>query len=392
MTGALGRILRISMREWRIMRSRVIYLFITLILPVATFLIFIAIFIAGVIRDLPVALVDMDQTAMSRQLTRMLDSNPALSVDHKPLTLGEARSIMDRGGAYACVVIPKNFERDVMLMRAPKIRNYYNNQYLLIGGTIYKEVYSVVRTFSVGVSANYRMKKGEPASQVRNSIQPIEVQTHVLFNPYTNYLYYLAGSLIPTMFHMFVLLMSVFALGTELKYGTAGELWRMSGESFPVAAAGKLLPYTFIFSIDALLMHALLFSYCGIPLRGSAALILLATFMMILAYQALGVFLITITANIRLALMAAAFNAATAYTFVGMTFPVMAFPLPARVWAYCVPLKHFLEIFINESIAGLPHSYSAAPFAALTVFIILPWILSFRFRKIMSMEKYWGRQ
>ncbi len=127
----------------------------------------------------------------------------------------------------------------------------------------------------------------------------------MLFNPYTNYLYYLAGSLIPTMFHMFVLLMSVFALGTELKYGTAGELWRLSGESCPVAVAGKLLPYTVIFSIDALLMHALLFSYCGIPLRGSAALILLATFMMILAYQALGVFLITVTANIRLALMAA---------------------------------------------------------------------------------------
>jgi hypothetical protein len=57
----LGRILRISVREWRIMRSRAIYLFITLVLPVATFLIFIAIFSAGVIRDLPVVLVDMDR-------------------------------------------------------------------------------------------------------------------------------------------------------------------------------------------------------------------------------------------------------------------------------------------------------------------------------------------
>jgi ABC-2 type transport system permease protein len=373
-------------------RSRAIYLFTTLILPISSFLIFLAIFSAGVIREMPAAVVDLDQTALSRQLVRMIDASPSVTVKYRPMTLGEGESLMYKSDVYACVVIPKNFERDVNLLRAPKVYNYYNNQYLLIGGTMYKEVYAAVKTLSAGVSISARMKKGEPYSQVMTSIQPIEVQTHVLFNPYTNYLYYLAGSLLPNMLHIFVILTAILAFGSELKDKTAGELWRMSGGSFMVTVIGKYLPYLVIFMIDALLMHTLLFKFYALPLRGSFDVILLATFMFILAYLAMGLFYVTVAAHLRMALMAASFYASTAYTFIGMTFPIIAFPVPAKIWAYCLPLTHFMKIFINESIAGIPHSFSIVSFLFLCIFILLPCTVAFRFRRIMSEEKYWGKQ
>lgn len=392
MSNAIRGIIAVSIREILRIRSRFIYLFITLILPITSFLIFVAIFSQGVLRELPAAVVDMDQTAMSRQLVRMIDASPSVHIKYKPLTLSEGELLMYKTDVYTCIVIPKNFERDVLSLRAPKVYNYYNNQYLLVGGTMYKEVYAAVKTLSAGISVAARMKKGEHYSQALTSVQPIEVQNHVLFNPYTNYLYYLAGSLLPNMLHIFVLLAAILAFGSELKDRTAGELWRMAGGSYMVTVIGKLLPYTVLFTLDALFMNTLLFKYYELPMRGSIDLLLLATLMFILAYQAMGLFFVTVAAHFRMALMAASFYASTAYTFIGMTFPIIAFPIPAKIWANCLPLTHFMKIFINESIAGIPHSFSVIPFLTLTGFVVLPCTLAFRFKKIMSEEKYWGKQ
>jgi len=236
------------------------------------------------------------------------------------------------------------------------------------------------------------MKKGEPSASARVALQPIEVQSHIMFNPYNNYLYYLAGSLLPNMLHIFVLLSAIYCIGIELKQKTAAELWKLSNHSFLNTLIGKLLPYTVVFSLLGLFMNTLLFKYFNVPLKGSLLFVSFATILFVLAYQATGVFFITIAANVRLGLMAASFYASTAYTFIGMTFPIISFPLPAKIWSEMLPLTHFMRIYLNETITGAPHMYSFTSVTALTAFIFLPLMLSFRFKKIMTEEKYWGGQ
>jgi ABC-2 type transport system permease protein len=388
----LAVITSISRREMHQIRSRLIYLFIMLILPLLSFGLFIAMFSQGVSRDLPVVVVDNDMSALSRQLVRMIDSNASLKVIAKPVTLQEGNYLMQKGEAYACILIPKDFEHDVLRMRAPKVYNYYNNQNLPIGGIMNKEIYTVVRSLSAGINYSTRLKKGEPAASARVSLQPVEVQSHVLFNPYNNYFYYLAGSLLPNMLHIFILLSTIYCFGIELKDKTAAELWKLSKQSYLNVLIGKLLPYTAVYALLGLFMNTLLFKYFAVPMKGSYLFISLATILFVLAYQSMGIVFITIAANVRLGLMAASFYASTAYTFIGMTFPIISFPLPAKLWAEMLPLTHFMRIYLNESITGAPHAYSFPSVIALMVFIFLPWVLSFRFKKIMTVESFWGGQ
>jgi ABC-2 type transport system permease protein len=381
----------ISAREVNRIRSRLICLLVILILPVTTFLIFIAMFIHGVPRDLPVAVMDGDNTALSRKLVRMIDELPSIQVKYRATSLEEGKRLMLQGNIFACVVIPRNFEHDVYRQLAPKVYNYYNNQYLLVGGTINKDIYTAVRTLSVGVNISTRLKKGEMLAQAKVNAQPVELQAHILFNPYTNYMYYLVSSLLPNMLHIFILFSAIYCIGIELKEKTAGSLMEMAGGSVVKALAGKFIPYFAIFSLLGLFMNSLLFGYLGVPLKGSFPVLMLGTILMILAYQAVGVVFVTVVANLRMALMGASFYASTAYTFIGMTFPIIAFPLPARIWAECLPLTHFMRIFIDQGIMGSPVRMSVPSCAALVAFIVLPFVFGSRFKTIMSNDAYWGK-
>ncbi len=384
-------ILAVIIREIGRMRSRALYPIVMIFLPVVSAVVFIAMFHDGVPRNLPVAVLDNDNSALSRKLVRMIDSLPSISVKYRVNDMLEGREEVSGGNAFALVVIPRDFEKDVYRFRAPRVYNYYNNQYLLIGSTMQKDVYAAVRSLSAGINVLTRMKKGEPLYQAKVSAQPIELQQHVMYNPYTNYMYYLVSSLLPNMLHIFVILIAIYALGIELKERTVSDLVRTAAGSCVRAIVGKYIPYIVVFSTLGVGMNVLLFKVLGVPMRGNFLILLAATAALILAYIAVGIFFLTLVANVRFALMMSAFYASTAYTFIGMTFPIISFPFPAKIWAEILPLTHFMRIYINQAITGAPAQYTIQSFAALAAFMIVPFIVGPRFKKIVTDERFWGR-
>lgn len=381
---------RVVRREIKRMRSRLVYLFIVLILPLATFGIFIAMFSGNTLRNLPVAVLDNDNSALSRKLIRTIDALPSVEIAMHAADMSECRKSLVSGDVYACIIIPKNYEHDILRGSAPKIINYYNNQYLLIGGTLSRDIMTAVRTVSGTLNLANRIKKGESPAQALVNISPIELQTHQLFNPYTNYTYYLVTPLLPTMLHIFVILSAIFALGTELKEGSAGELLKTAGGSVNKAVFGKLLPYTVIFYFLALFMLVLLFACLDLPLKGSFPVMAAASLLFIVAYQCAGVLIVAVSANLRLGLMGASFYASTAFTFVGITFPMISMPLAARIWGEALPLTHYIRIIMNESLRGSSLRQSVISFGFLLAFTALPFLLNRRLYRIFTEKRFHG--
>ena len=113
---------------------------------------------------------------------------------------------------------------------------------------------------------------------------------------------------------------------------------------------------------------------------------------MILAYQAIAFFLVSLTANTRLALSLGAFYSTTAFAFVGMTYPVLGMPLIAKIWSVILPLNYYLKIFIDQSMRGVSISASLPDMGFILLFIlILPLITMWRMPKLMTEPQYWGR-
>ncbi len=121
-------------------------------------------------------------------------------------------------------------------------------------------------------------------------------------------------------------------------------------------------------------------------------MLVVATALFVLAYQAIGALLAVGFGNLRLATSAAALYSAPAFAFVGITFPTMAMPGLARAWGELLPLTHYLRLMVEQVMRGAPAAASAAELAALVGFAVvaLP-VTVWRLGRVATDPRWWGR-
>lgn len=378
-------------REIARMGSSKLYLLSTLILPIIAMLFFAYMFSESVPRDLPVAICDQDQSQMSAKLTRMLDATTSVEIAREVTSPEEGEKLIQRGEVYALVHIPNNFQNDIFGGKSPDVASYYNNVYLVAGGLINKDISTVIKTFSAGVDYNKRIKRGESEVSAKVAVNPIAIDAHILFNPYSNYFYYLASTFLPIMLIMFTLLSTVYAIGIELKEGTSKEWLETAGGVTWKALLGKLLPYFICFAVLGIFMNSLLFKYFSVPQNGNIYLVSYNTILLVLSYMACGIFIISIFNSLRMALSVASLFSAMAFTFSGLTFPFIAMDNITAFFGYFFPFTHYLKIFIDQTMRAASISYSWEALVLLHLFLLLPIITNRRLKKVCTNEKFWGK-
>lgn len=373
----------------RITRSRVM-LFSTLIGPLASLLTIYWIFAAGVTRNLPVTIIDQDQSALSRKVCQLIDANLTASI-HKVPGISQAMEKLKKGQTEAIVWIPEHFEKEVIKGNSPNVALYINNTNIVKGGVLYSNLYKTLATISGGIKFNVALKKGMTEHQAMATIQPIQMDTHLLFNPFGNYAYFLTIGLLPLMITVFTFLVSVYALGLELKMGTGKELLAKGGNSIFISLTGKMLPYTLLFFLQTMVMNLILFQALGTPLKGSLLVIMFSEWLLIITYQLLAVVMLNLTANMRLSLSLGSAYTMMALTFAGLTFPSIAMPLLAKIFSWLFPYTFWLKIFISQTIKGQPLYTTVYYFLILLLFIIVSMFAFFGMKKKLAYERYWGK-
>jgi len=361
-------------------------------LPLAAFALLWLIFRAGVPRDLPVALLDLDHSTLSRQVARMVEASPVVAVVRRPADATAAERLLLEGQVYAVVVLPQHLERTVLRGEAPAVACLTNAQLLLPASLIRRDVMRAVGTLSAGLELRQRLGDGDGSTTAMDRLEPIRVEVHPLFNPQLDYLYYLLTALLPTMLQLFIVIATVDAVAGELKAGTAGQWLDVAGGSAWRALIGKLLPASAISLGVAAMMVAFLYVELELPVRGNALMLVAATALFVLAYQAIGALLAVGFANLRLATSAAALYSAPAFAFVGITFPTMAMPGLARAWGELLPLTHYLRLVVEQVVRGAPIAASTAELVVLLGFsvVALPAAV-WRLGRVAANPRWWGR-
>jgi ABC-2 type transport system permease protein len=379
-------------RELRRIASRPLEPLLLVVLPALALAFTWAIFSAGLPRELPVAVLDQDHSRLSRLLVRMIDATPSVRVAERPSDAKAAEDLVLSGRVYAYVLLPEGLERDVKRGQAQPVVAYTNAQLLVPASLVKRDLLAATSTLSAGLKLRRLRAAGETEASALVRAEPVRADIHALFNPQLNYVSYLFVALFPTLLHIFVLLAAVNSVGSELREGTASEWLAAAGGSTVRALAGKLAPSTLSFLVVASVAMALLFGLAGVPLRGSLALLLLGTLLFVLAYQALGVLLVALFANLRFATSAAAFLASPAFAYAGITFPTMGMPPFARLWSALLPLSHYLKLLVDQAMKGAPPPVSAPSLLALLAFAVLSPLVAWpRLQRVLREPRYWGR-
>ena len=379
-------------REMRRIVTRPLELLLLVVLPALALGFTWAIFSAGLPRELPVAVVDQDHSRLSRQLVRMIDATPAVHVAERPADPKAAEELVLAGRAYAYVLLPEGLERGVKRGQAEPVVAYTNAQLLVPASLVRRDLLAATSTVSAGIKLRRLRAAGETEASARVRFEPVRADIHALFNPQLNYVSYIFVALFPTLLHVFVLLAAVNSVGSELREGTAGEWLETAGGSVTRALAGKLLPSTVAFLAVAAVAMGVLFGLAGVPMRGSRALLLLGTLLFVLAYQATGVLIVALFANLRFATSVAAFLASPAFAYAGITFPTMGMPAFARLWGALLPLTHYLKLLVDQSMKGAPAAVSAPSLLALLAFVVAAPLLAWPRRRVFGDSRYWGKR
>ena len=367
------------------------YAMLMLVLPLISFALAWGLFFNQYPRDLPVAVVDLDHSSLSRQLSRLIDSAASMKVAYQPADPAAAKDLLLRGQAYAVVIMPRGLERDIKRGLGGDVIGYYNAQMLLPGSIISSSLGATVATASAGVNYQSRRRRGEMGEAARAHLEPVNLDRHVLFNPQLNYLYFLAAALCPTFLQIFVIMTIVLAIGEELKNGTARQWLDTAGGSVWRAMAGKLAVYFVAFGLLGWVMLAVILKGFGVPLRGCLVSLAAATILLILAGQACGLILVVLNPSLRMALSAASFYAGTAFAFVGLTFPQTGMPALAKAWSNLLPLTHYLHVFLEQTVRGADLADSVPDMLLLCGFVLLGLLLTPLLKRYLTDSRYWKR-
>lgn len=374
------RIIAVARRELRIIRQRPIYLLGSVGVIAFCAIFFLTFLKDGLPSDVPIGLVDYDYSSTSRNFCQQLDATQLGKVVHYD-SFAAAREDMNRGKIAAVCVVPVGMNDDIQANRQPKITFYVNGLYFVSGALAWKDLLQMVNLTNGAVQRQAFRARGYNDSQIMGMIRPVDVDVHQIGNVGTNYNYYLSSVLLPGELEMIVIIVLIYSLGAELKYGTSRHLLQTSGNSIVTALAGKLLVWTLTFSAIGLILILLLFHRLHFPLAGSIWNMFLGIFLMIFASEAIAIFILEMLPVPRLALSIGALYSVLGFSLSGFTLPIEAMPPYIQGLAAAFPLRHYYLFYVQEAIFGAGFAGWWKQVIYLLIFILLPLIGLVRLKK-----------
>lgn len=384
----LKKILVISGRECRTILTTPIYLFCMVLLPLFVVIFFTTLMDDGQPVDLPIGVVDQDNSATSRTLIRTLDGfQNSHVVGHYP-NMNEARNAVQRGEIYGFLLIPEGTTSGLMSQKQPKISFYYNSAIMLAGNTAFKDLKTVSTLGSAAVGKTKLSMLGKTDSEIMTFLQPTTIDLHMLSNPWANYNVYLSTTMIPGLLMLFIFLITPYAIGTEMKFGKAKEWMALADNNPLIAVIGKFLPHTLIFLTIFLGFEFYIYHVLGFPHPGGVLPIILLGLCSVLASQSFGVFIFGIMPSLRMSMSVCSLWAVLSLSLSGATYPVPAMDSFIQGASWLFPLRHYYMIYQINIFNGFALNYAWMYWTCLIAFCILPLLVMRNIRRSMLEFEY----
>ena len=382
-------------RECHRITSRRLYFGVCILLPLFCLFFMATIFGNGQMENIPISIVDQDNTAASRTIARRIAATPTFRVTEHFTDEASARQALQRKKIYGYLSIPPQFEQKTVSGTGATLTYYYHYALLSVGSELMAAFETTLAPVALSPIVVQAEALGVGQEQIQTFLLPVEANTHPLYNPNMDYSIYLSQPFFFVLFQILILLVTVYAIGSEFKFGTTQE-WmgaatpagkdpaNLRNADMLTAVAGKLLPYTVMFSVIGILANYVLFGLMNIPFQGSLWLMNIVTVLFIMATQALAVLIFSIFPKIAYIISVVSMVGSLGATLSGVTFPVTAMYAPVHAASYLFPVRHFTEatqamIYFDAGFAYFWQSVAVLLVFLLLAILILPllkwWIL-----------------
>ena len=383
-----NQIWQMALREVRIMLHNPMYGCCMVVFPILAMIFFTSLMDEGLPEDMPVGVVDLDNTTTSRSLIRRLDGFQSSKVVAHYTSVAEARRAIQENQIYAFLYIPKGTTDDLLASRQPKISYYYNLASIMSGSLLMKDLKTISTLGSAGVGQATMRAKGYTQEQIMAFLQPIRIDLHQVGNPYTNYNSYLSTVFVPGIMMLFIFMISAYSLGMELKFDTGKEWLAMADNRIVVAIIGKFLTQALIWLALIFFYEFYVFSVLGFPHQGSVAMLILLAILEVFAAQGFGIFAFGLMPSLRMSLSVCSLWAVLSMSMAGSAFPVMGMDGALQSLSWLFPLRHYYMVYQICVFNGFPLLEAWFHFVAMVGFMLLPWFVISKIKNAMLTYVY----
>lgn len=296
----------------------------------------------GKVTDLPIIVVDEDRSSMSQKVIEMLGDNEILKVALvKNDESGLSKQVLDLD-ADCVVMIPKDFEKDVLTRKNPEIVTIVNTSNVLTANYASGAIQLVLGTFKAGTQMETLRKQGTPENLLMSSYEPFKTTFIKKFNRSTNYMYFLWPGVLATVLQQVLLLALALSFASEFENGTFAELTRRTSVFSMIAV--KVIPYL-IMSFGIWLMYFGFTFWFRIPMKENLGGLTLIAGVFVLAVSFMGILVSILVPNQLKATEVLMVVATPSFILSGFTWPLSQMPVWVQHIASGIPLTHFLKAF-----------------------------------------------
>ncbi len=344
----------------------------------------------GKVTDIPVLVIDQDQTPMSAQLVDMLSDNQSLKIsvyDQDPQRLKE--EVIQKNAA-AVLTIPDRFEAMLLQKKYPEITVHVNTSNVLTANYASKAIQLTLGTFSAGAEIKALQKAGMPAAKAATQFEPFKANYITLFNTTGNYLIFMWPAMMAVVLQQVILLAMAVTFSEELKRKSFINDFVKRKYHPVLIMLIKSLP-VWVFSLVNIFIFFLYSTYFLIPSPVNGANFALITAVFILSCTNLGVFFSILIPDALKATQILMVIASPAFIISGFTWPRNAMPEFIQKFTDVIPLTPYLEslkiMIVQQGAAYLTRPYFWHLLVMALIYFVLAWlVLKFKLKNLYKLH------
>jgi ABC-2 type transport system permease protein len=307
------------------------------------------------IRDTRMLAVDLDRSSASRGLVNRFAASGHFDVTASGLSMDEADEALLRGQTTLALVIPHDFEADLVRNRRAEVDLIVNAEKGAAAGVVQAYAATILDTYSTELS---------PQS---GRAPRIDISNRSRYNPTLNYKHYMVPGLLVALVTMIGTLLTAQNIAREKELGTLEQL-NVTPITRGQFIAGKLLPFWVIGLVELALGLTLGVLVFGVPVRGSVMLLFGVAGLYLLVALGIGLWVSTLVDTQQQAMFVVFFIINIYMLMSGLFTPIDSMAPWAQTASLVNPVRHFVEISRAILVKGAGLEEIVRPLTFLAVF------------------------
>ena len=342
-----------------------------IVVPVFWCLAVVAVFATGLMRNIPVGLVDYDNSAESRDLIRSLDA--VASVDFVNYENPQAATAdLATGNIYALFVIGHSWSEKTSGSRSDSaLELFLNKSYYAIATTVETDLKLALSQIQIGQMLEAASVVGGGFAGNKERLAVLDADILIAGNPALNFKAYLLTTILPGVLALGAILTCVGSLTREWRLKTVHQVVETYSH-LTGFLLGRMSFWLVLYSLMGLAYLAWFTGWEGWGVQGNLAAWALGIVLFFASMPALAMLYTSLSPSWIIAMSVAIGTTAPIFPFTDFSFPLDSMDAAAQLLAQFLPLTWYLRLHSSQWVLGSELSHTIYLLSMLSLFVIIP--------------------